>query len=150
MQVMTLRGGCTEHLRAPAGARRGGGRAAVVAGACNTERAGVVEAASGMGGANYEFSLMEFIRATRDAYDEGIMVPALNLELSMCQRYTAGRPLQADEIDLRTVWLSHATQARTVKHSRDEAKPPQAPEGAPGDRRSDRRSLRAVDCHRTW
>ena len=65
-----------------------------------------VQAASGMGGANYEFSLMEFIRATRDAYDEGIMVPALNLELSMCQRYTAGRPLQADEIDLRTVWLS--------------------------------------------
>ena len=65
-----------------------------------------VQAASGMGGANYEFGLMEFIRATRDAYDEGIMVPALNLERSMCQRYTAGRPLQADEIDLRTVWLS--------------------------------------------
>ena len=65
-----------------------------------------VQAASGQGGANYEFSLMEFIRATRDAYDEGIMVPALNLELSMCQQYTAGRPLQSDEIDLRTVWLS--------------------------------------------
>jgi hypothetical protein len=68
--------------------------------------ASFVEAASGMGGANYEFALMEFIRATRDAYDEGIMVPALNLELSMCQKYTAGRPLQPDEIDLRTVWLS--------------------------------------------
>ena len=65
-----------------------------------------VQAASGMGGANYEFGLMEFIRATREAYDEGIMVPALNLELSMCQQYTAGRPLQPDEIDLRTVWLS--------------------------------------------
>ena len=68
--------------------------------------AAFVQAASGMGGANYEFSLMEFIRATRDAYDEGIMVPALNLELSMCQQYTAGRPLQADEVELRTVWLS--------------------------------------------
>ena len=65
-----------------------------------------VQAASGMGGANYEFGLMEFIRATRDAYDEGIMVPALNLELSMCQQYTAGRPLQQDETELRTVWLS--------------------------------------------
>lgn len=65
-----------------------------------------VQAASGMSGANYEFGLMEFIRAARDAYDEGIMVPALNLELSMCRRYTAGRPLQSDEIDLRTVWLS--------------------------------------------
>jgi len=65
-----------------------------------------VQAASGMGGANYEFGLMEFIRATRDAYDNGIMVPALNLELSMCQQYTAGRPLQQDETELRTVWLS--------------------------------------------
>ena len=65
-----------------------------------------VQAASGMSGANYEFGLMEFIRATRDAYDEGIMVPALNLELSMCTQYTAGRPLQSDEIELRTVWLS--------------------------------------------
>jgi len=65
-----------------------------------------VQAASGMSGANYEFGLMEFIRATRDAYDEGVMVPALNLELSMCQQYTAGRPLQSDEIELRTVWLS--------------------------------------------
>jgi hypothetical protein len=68
--------------------------------------ASFVQAASGMNGANYEFGLLEFIRATRDAYDEGIMVPALNLELSMCQQYTAGRPLQPDEIDLRTVWLS--------------------------------------------
>ena len=59
-----------------------------------------------MGGANYEFGLMEFIRAARDAFDEGIMVPALNLELSMCTQYTAGRPLQSDEIELRTVWLS--------------------------------------------
>eukprot|EP00310_Coccolithus_braarudii_P022284 CAMPEP_0183353744 /NCGR_PEP_ID=MMETSP0164_2-20130417/34806_1 /TAXON_ID=221442 /ORGANISM="Coccolithus pelagicus ssp braarudi, Strain PLY182g" /LENGTH=193 /DNA_ID=CAMNT_0025526477 /DNA_START=126 /DNA_END=707 /DNA_ORIENTATION=+ len=65
-----------------------------------------VQAAGGMGGGNYEFGLMEFIRATRDAYDEGIMVPALNLDLSMCQQYTAGRPLQPDEIELRTVWLS--------------------------------------------
>mgnify|MGYP004171982803 FL=1 len=68
--------------------------------------AAFVQAASGMSGANYEFGLMEFIRATRDAYDEGVMVPALNLELSMCQQYTAGRPLQSDEIELRTVWLS--------------------------------------------
>jgi len=68
--------------------------------------ASFVQAASGMSGANYEFGLMEFIRAARDAYDEGVMVPALNLELSMCQQYTAGRPLQPDEIDLRTVWLS--------------------------------------------
>ena len=67
-----------------------------------------VQAASGMNGANYEFGLMEFIRAARDAFDEGIMVPALNLELSMCTQYTAGRPLQSDEIDLRTVWLSLA------------------------------------------
>jgi len=65
-----------------------------------------VQAASGANGANYEFSLMEFIRATRDAYDEGITVPALNLELSMCKQYTAGRPLQPEEIDLRSVWLS--------------------------------------------
>ena len=68
--------------------------------------ASFVQAASGMGGANYEFGLMELIRAARDAYDEGVMVPALNLELSMCQQYTAGRPLQSDEVDLRTVWLS--------------------------------------------
>jgi hypothetical protein len=68
--------------------------------------AAFVQAASGMSGANYEFGLMEFIRATRDAYDEGIMVPALNFELSMCQQYTAGRPLQSDEIELRTLWLS--------------------------------------------
>jgi len=65
-----------------------------------------VQAASGQGGANYEFALMEFVRAARDAFDEGIMVPALNLDLSMCQQYSAGRPLQPDEIDLRTVWLS--------------------------------------------
>ena len=57
--------------------------------------AAFVQATSGMSGANYEFGLMEFIRATRDAYDEGVMVPALNLELSMCQQYTAGRPLQS-------------------------------------------------------
>lgn len=68
--------------------------------------AAFVQAASGMNGGNYEFSLMEFVRATRDAYDEGVMVPALNLELSTCQQYSAGRPLQADEIELRTVWLS--------------------------------------------
>ena len=68
--------------------------------------AAFVQAASGMSGANYEFGLMEFIRAARDAYDDGVMVPALNLELSMCRQYTAGRPLQPDEIDLRTVWLS--------------------------------------------
>ena len=65
-----------------------------------------VQAAGGMNGANYEFGLLEFVRAARDAFDEGIMVPALNLELSMCKQYTAGRPLQAEEIDLRTVWLS--------------------------------------------
>jgi len=70
--------------------------------------AAFVQAAGGMNGANYEFGLMEFIRAARDAYDEGIMVPALNLELSMCKQYTAGRPLQSDEIELRTVWLSLA------------------------------------------
>jgi len=68
--------------------------------------AAFVQAASGMNGGNYEFSLMEFVRATRDAYDEGVMVPALNLELSTCQQYSAGRPLQSDEIELRTVWLS--------------------------------------------
>jgi|TARA_B110001469_G_scaffold49153_1_gene47890 hypothetical protein len=68
--------------------------------------AAFVQAATGMSGANYEFGLMEFIRAARDAYDDGVMVPALNLELSMCQQYTAGRPLQSDEIELRTVWLS--------------------------------------------
>ena len=65
-----------------------------------------VQAAGGMNGANYEFGLLEFIRAAREAFDKGIMVPALNLELSMCKQYTAGRPLQSDEIELRTVWLS--------------------------------------------
>ena len=68
--------------------------------------AAFVQAASGMSGADYEFGLMEFVRATREAYDEGTMVPALNLALASCQQYTAGRPLQSDEIELRTVWLS--------------------------------------------
>ena len=53
--------------------------------------AAFVQAASGMNGGNYEFSLMEFVRATRDAYDEGVMVPALNLELSTCQQYVRAR-----------------------------------------------------------
>ena len=48
-----------------------------------------VEAAGGMGSKDYETGLTAFVEAAKKAYDDGIMVPALNLELSMCGQVRA-------------------------------------------------------------
>ncbi|GMH86058.1 hypothetical protein TrVE_jg4419 [Triparma verrucosa] len=47
-----------------------------------------------------------FIVAGKAAYERGLTIPQVQLEISQCKTQTAGRPLMQEEIDLRTVWLS--------------------------------------------
>lgn len=54
----------------------------------------------------YVDCLKLFIGAAVGAYEQGFTIAALTLELSQCATQTAGRPLMAEEVDLRTVWIS--------------------------------------------
>jgi len=47
-----------------------------------------------------------FIVAGKAAYERGLTIPQVQLEITQCQTQTAGRALMQEEIDLRTVWLS--------------------------------------------
>jgi hypothetical protein len=68
-------------------------------------------------------TLKLFIAAAVMAYERGFTVNTLNLELSQCPMQTAGRPLQQEEVELRSRWLYlvYLTLAR-VQH------PSEAPE----------------------
>ena len=47
-----------------------------------------------------------FIAAAVSGYERGFTIPALTLELEQVAAQTAGRPLVAEEADLRIVWLA--------------------------------------------
>ena len=51
-------------------------------------------------------TLKLFIASALSAYESGFPVPTLELELSMVERQTAGRPLLAEELELRSAWLA--------------------------------------------
>ncbi|GMI36568.1 hypothetical protein TrRE_jg5005 [Triparma retinervis] len=47
-----------------------------------------------------------FIVAAKAGYELGMTIPQLQLELSSCKSQTAGRPLLAEEVELRSIWIS--------------------------------------------
>ena len=47
-----------------------------------------------------------FIVAAKAGYELGLTIPQLQLELSSCKSQSAGRPLLAEEVELRSVWIS--------------------------------------------
>lgn len=55
---------------------------------------------------DYAEGLACFIKAVMKAYSQGYTVPSLTMEVGMCTQQTAGRPLQAEEVELRTVWMT--------------------------------------------
>mmetsp|Transcript_30299 Transcript_30299/g.61455 ORF Transcript_30299/g.61455 Transcript_30299/m.61455 type:complete len:220 (+) Transcript_30299:2-661(+) len=68
---------------------------------------------------SYEVGLTAFAEAVISAYEEGYSVPSMSLELSSCPQQTLGRPLQADEVELRQVWMSLVyLTLQTVAHPR--------------------------------
>eukprot|EP00628_Pelagophyceae_sp_CCMP2097_P037731 CAMPEP_0184244620 /NCGR_PEP_ID=MMETSP0977-20130417/978_1 /TAXON_ID=483370 /ORGANISM="non described non described, Strain CCMP2097" /LENGTH=256 /DNA_ID=CAMNT_0026549911 /DNA_START=29 /DNA_END=799 /DNA_ORIENTATION=- len=54
----------------------------------------------------YVDTLKLFIASATGAFECGLTVDALELELSMATTQTAGRPLAVEESDLRSVWLA--------------------------------------------
>ena len=65
----------------------------------------------------YVDTLKLFIVAAKGGYEIGATIPALSLALSMCETQTAGRPLMAEETDLRSLWTSLVyLTLETVEH----------------------------------
>jgi len=54
----------------------------------------------------YVDTLKLFCVAVKAGYEIGATIPALSLALSMCETQTAGRPLMAEEVDLRALWIA--------------------------------------------
>ena len=53
----------------------------------------------------YVDTLKLFIAAAKGGYVGGTTIPALELELSMVETQTAGRPLMEEEVELRRLWI---------------------------------------------
>ncbi|KAG5181511.1 hypothetical protein JKP88DRAFT_199922, partial [Tribonema minus] len=66
------------------------------------ERSFVVACSEG----DYTRGLQAFISAIMKAYESGFAVPTLSMEIGMCGNNSAGRPLMAEEVELRTVWMT--------------------------------------------
>lgn len=54
----------------------------------------------------YVDTLKLFIVSAKGAYEIGCTIPAISLALSMVETQTAGRPLMAEEVDLRSLWIA--------------------------------------------
>ncbi|CAM9550318.1 unnamed protein product [Scytosiphon promiscuus] len=50
--------------------------------------------------------IKSFISTIKEAYERGYTVPALTMEVSFVPTKTAGRDLQPDEVELRSVWIA--------------------------------------------
>ncbi|CAM9401753.1 unnamed protein product [Chrysoparadoxa australica] len=55
---------------------------------------------------DYQGGMKSFIRAIISAYESGYSVPSITLELSMHPGQSAGRPLMAEETELRQLWMT--------------------------------------------
>ena len=59
-----------------------------------------------------------FIASVKAGYELDLTIPQLNLEIANCGVATAGRPLAADEIELRSVWISLTYLTLELVHHR--------------------------------